>query len=60
MMLIQINVLEGRQGSLGHSTREGLHPDVADLVCVQGELLEGGERPLPTPLVKWGNPSELV
>ena len=37
-----------RQGPLGHSAREGLHPNVTDLIVVQVELLELWERPLPT------------
>ena len=35
------------QGPLGHSAREGLHPDVTDLIVEKGELLELWERPLP-------------
>ena len=36
------------QGPLGHSAREGLHPDVTDLIVAQVELHELWERPLPT------------
>ena len=32
------------QGPLGHSAREGLHPDVTDLISVQVEPLELWER----------------
>ena len=42
------------QGPLGHSAREGLHPDVTDLIVVQVELLELWERPVLHRLGKSG------
>ena len=36
------------QGPLGHSAREGLHPDVTDLIVVKVEILELWERPAGT------------